>query len=282
MARSVAITVYPWTAESEFLTVADAMRQVLDFVEFLEQLEDPVAEKRKIVWRLTDAHTNSPPLTVVATSFPSVTGMYIKPEAEQVAARAYAALASLVQGTNPEWLEPEPTVPLRRILERNLNVIGQTDIGVDDGNPISLSPPLARAASKALDQVSLEEDEEAQNLTRTEFGSIEGEVYGLSRWHSRPALQVVERLSGQKIVCVLNDAVAQKLGLNHKWAEVWEGRYLTLRGVLSYRPDGSIKRAEVESAKEIKWANVALDDLRDIDILEGRSVVEHLRRLWGE
>ena len=39
MTRSVTITVHPLTEEVKFLTVADAMRQVLDFVEFLEQLE---------------------------------------------------------------------------------------------------------------------------------------------------------------------------------------------------------------------------------------------------
>ena len=219
---------------------------------------------------------------MVATPFPSVPDGSVEPEADQVTELARTALTSLVQGTSPEWLESKPTVPLRRIVERNLNGIGQTDIGVDGDEPISLSPPLARVASVALGKATSEDSGGAQDLARTEFGSVEGEICGLSRWRSRPALQVVERLSGQKIVCVLDNVLAQEMGLDHKWAEVWEGSHWTLRGVLSYRADGSIKHVEVESAKVIEWADVALDDLSDIDILEGRSIDEHLRRLWGE
>lgn len=282
MAGSVEITIHPSMTESELLAVGDALRQVLDFVELLEQLEDPVLENRRIVWRLAQAYTNSPPLTVVASPYPRTPDSPISLEAEQVVDRASVAFTSLVQGAKPEWLGAKQSATLRRIFERNQQGLGQTDIKLGNESPISLLPKLARIASSALEQESVQEEAEKQRHNQVEFGSIEGKVCGLTSWRSRPALQVIERLSDQKVTCVLSDELAQKMGLNHTWSEVWNGRYLSFRGKLVYNPERSIKRAYIESAKELEWTTVELSDLEDIDILQGRSVTEHLRRLWGE
>ena len=104
----------------------------------------------------------------------------------------------------------------------------------------------------------------------------------MPKWHSRPALKVIERLSGREVVCVLTDDPARKIGQDHHWSEVWQGLDMTLRGAISYRSDESFLRIEVESAREIQWSDVPIESLEDINILEGRSVKEHLRRLWGE
>lgn len=282
MTGSVEITIHPSMAESELLAVGDALRQVLDFVELLEQLEDPVLENRRIVWRLAQAYTNSPPLTVRASPSPRTPDSPIFLEAEQVADLASGALTSLVQGIKPEWLEAKPSATLHRIFERNQQGLGQTDIKLGNGSPISLLPKHARIASLALEHEPVEEEMKRPEQGQTEFGSIEGKVCGLTRWRSRPALQVIERLSDQKVTCVLSDEIAQKMGLDHTWSEVWNGRYLSLRGKLLYNPDRSIQRAEIESAKDLEWSTVELCELEGADILQGRSVTEHLRRLWGE
>lgn len=282
MAGSVEITIHPSGAEPELLAVGDVLRQVLDFVELLEHLEDPVLENRRIVWRLAQASTNSRPLTVVASPFPRTPDSPIFLEAEQVADRASVALTSLVQGIKPEWLEAKPSAMLHRIFERHQQGLGQTDIKLGNESLISLLPRLARIASLALEQESVQEETERQGQDQTEFGSIEGKVSGLTSWRSRPVLQVIERLSDQDVSCILSDELAQKMGLGHTWSEVWDGRYLSLRGKLVYNPNRSIKCAYVESAKDLEWTTVELSDLEDIDILQGRSVTEHLRRLWGE
>ena len=282
MARSVAITVHPWGTESQFLSVTDALHQVLDFVEFLQQLEDPVDRNRRISWNLTKEHTNSPPLTVHAKAFSNEANKSIDTKLKQVFHCANDVVNTVAKGRTPVGLQAGSAGALRRMLDRNVRSIGQIEIRIDDGKPISILPATAKAVSRALDQANAEAPDEGGDLSRTEFGSIEGEVCSLSKWRSRPALKVVERLSGTEVVCVLNDDLAHEMGQNHNWSEVWQGRNMTFRGAFSYRADGSILRAEVESAREIQWSDVKLESLEDIDILEGRSVQEHLRRLWGE
>lgn len=67
--ETVSITIYPSTAESADLTVADAMQQVLDTFELLSkaQLERTGEPSSKVVWRLDKASTNSP-LTIEASA----------------------------------------------------------------------------------------------------------------------------------------------------------------------------------------------------------------------
>ena len=70
MSKSISITVHPSDFSGEFLTVADALHQVLDMIGTLEGIEAGDKAERKIVWRLTEAHTNSPPFTLTAEAFP--------------------------------------------------------------------------------------------------------------------------------------------------------------------------------------------------------------------
>lgn len=46
------------------------MRQVLDLIEALDRSDAQSEGSAQIVWRLTEAHTNSPPFTVTAEAFP--------------------------------------------------------------------------------------------------------------------------------------------------------------------------------------------------------------------
>ena len=156
MARSVSITVHPWTEKSENLSVTDALRHVLDFVEILERLEDPVDSKRRINWKLTTAHANSPPLTVGAQAFPNKANMSIEPQATKVTNRALDLVKSVANGRMPVGLESGSSDALRRMLDRNVRIIGRTEIRLDDHKPIAIVPKTAQAASRAIDQASAE------------------------------------------------------------------------------------------------------------------------------
>jgi hypothetical protein len=259
------------------------MRQVLDMVTALEQMQGVEEQsQQRIVWRLTEAHTNSPPFTVTAEAFAFDPAVSIGLEVDRVTATFTKTVDAILSGHQPLWIDSDVLVPLRRIFKRNLNGVGQTSISIGDGDAIAVTPATAKIAVATLDRLAIDEAAEKADLRRTEYGASEVEVCGISKWNDRPALLVIERLSRQKIPCVLTDELAATLGPDHNWSEAWEGRRLVVSGALHYGPDGFIKRIHADQVEDLPWTEVRLSDLRDIDLLNGRSVTEHLKEVWGD
>ncbi|MBF0332585.1 MAG: hypothetical protein HQL40_02920 [Alphaproteobacteria bacterium] len=281
MTKSLSITVHPSAAGAEYLSVSDAMHQVLDLIEVLERAETAGGGKRLIVWRLTEAHTNSPPFSVTAEAFPIDPVVSVGLEASRVVSTFAQSVKDLLQGHKPDWISPDLAPPLKRALLRNLNGIGRTEIVIEDEEPFYFVPSNARTAVVTLERLQLDLQAAVVDYSRTEFGSIEVEVQAITRWNGKPALTVIERLSRDKITCVLTAELAELLGPKHKWGEAWEGQRLLVSGALHYGPDGSLKRVDAEMADNMPWTDLSISDLRDIDILQGRSVSEHLRLLRG-
>lgn len=279
MTKSVSITVHPSDLSGEYLTVSDAMRQVLDMVGALEGIEAGDANERQIVWRLREAHTNSPPFTVTAEAFPRDPQVSVALEAERVTQLYSVAISSVLDGTKPDWLESEPGRLLKRALKRNLNGVGHTDIAVDDQPPIIIVPTTARVGIAALES---EEDSADDEVQRTEYGTVECQVIGLTRYYYAPAIIVIERLTREKVMCVLTPKLAAELGPEHQWSEAWEGQNLRVGGKLTYGADGKLKRINASFHEPIEWADVSLEDLSTLDITEGRTVRQHLEEFWGE
>ena len=264
----------------EYLTVADAMKQVLDLVSALEEVEAEGEAQRSIVWRLVDAHTNSPPFTIVAEAFPKDPQVSVAIEANRVLHAYSIAVASLLDGERPRWLPSSAANHLKRAFKRNLNGIGHTDVVVNDEPVASIVPARAAIAVETLER---SEKIERTDYSRTEFGSIEGQVIGLTRWYSSPALIFQERLSSAKVMCVLDAGLAEAVGPAHNWAEAWNGRDLRVSGEIFYAPDGLPKRVRAVAIEQIEWTNVPVARLQEIDgFLGDRSVQEHLDEFWGE
>src|SRR5680860_220187 len=120
MSKSLSITVHPSALNGEFLTVSDAMRQVLDLVETVERIEGAADGQRQIVWRLTEAHTNSPPFTVTASAFSLDPVVSVGIEAERVTSLFAASMDSLLHGNPPDWFDADLIAPLRRVLKLSL------------------------------------------------------------------------------------------------------------------------------------------------------------------
>jgi hypothetical protein len=279
MKKSLSITVHPSALAAEYLTVADAMRQVLDLFEALEKTESADAASRQVVWRLVEAHTNSPPFTVRAEGYPVNPSVSVQIEAARIASQFAYGMTALLEGKPTDWLDEDIMPPIKRVLARNTNGIGRTEIIVEDAVPINVVSTNAKNAIIALDLFELEAHSKRVDQSRTEFGSVEGEVNGLTRWNGKPALVIIERLSSDKVTCVLSDAAAAALGPAHKWSEAWEGRRLIVSGALHYDSDGALRRIDADGAEDCPWTDIPLSDLKDIDLLQGRSVSEHLRLL---
>lgn len=277
MAKSVSITVHPSDLSGEYLTVSDAMNQVLDMIGALEGIEAGDSNERQIVWRLTDAHTNSPPFTVRAEAFSRDPQISVTLEADRVTHLYATAISAVLTGERPDWLESEPGKLLRKALKRNLNGVGHTDIVIEDEPPIIIVPTTARIGIEAL-----AEDDQTEDAQRTEYGTIECQVIGLTRYYSSPAIIVVERLSRDKVICVLTPKLAAELGPEHQWSEAWEGQSLRIGGKLTYGSDGKLKRINASFHENIEWADVTLADLKKLDITDGQTVEQHLDQFWGE
>lgn len=278
MAKSVSITVHPSDLGAEYLTVADAMNQVLDMIGALEGIETGDAGERQIVWRLTDAHTNSPPFTVRAEAFARDPQISVTMEADRVTRLYSVAISAVLEGSKPDWLESEPGRLLKRALKRNLNGVGHTDVVIGDEDPIIIVPTTARVGVEALTEPDAIED----NLQRAEFGTIECQVIGLTRYYNSPAIIVIERLSRERVICVLTPKLASQLGPVHQWSEAWDGQNLLIGGKLSYGSDGKLKRINATFHEPIQWMDVALTDVDGLYFKAGQTVQQHLEEFWGE
>jgi hypothetical protein len=281
MAKALSITVHPAPLSGEYLTVADAMRQVLDIVEGLESAESTDGS-RQIVWRLTEAHTNSPPFTIVAEPFPLHPSLSVALQANRVASEFARTMEGLLNGHAPDWLEKEFVRPVRRVLERNLNGVGKTDISIEGEAPVSIVPQTAKLAVVALDRLGIDKEAAHRDWTRTEYGTVEGEVQSLTRWNGKPALVIEERLSGEDFTGVIDSELVERIGSEHTWREAWEGRRVFVTGALHFNAESILKRADVLDLVDVPWTKVDLSEVRKMDLLNGRAVSEHIRLIRGD
>jgi hypothetical protein len=282
LTKALTITIHPAAAGAEYLSVSDAMRQVLDVVEALERTEASEVSERTVVWRLTNAHTNSPPLTITAEAFsvdPAVSVAFV---ATRLLDSFSETVNALLDGRAPAWSDPSALAPLKRALARNTNGIGRTTISTGNAQPIDVVPDRAQRAIAAIEHIAADVKVAAIDESRIEYGSLEAEISAITRWHGKPALKVIERLSRTETTCVLNSEIADQLGPEHRWHEAWEGGRFLISGAFHYGNDGALKRIDAYEVEDRPWTNVDLSDLKDIDVLEGRSIREHLDLMRGE
>lgn len=284
MARKIAITVHPSATEADCLTVGDAMRQVLDIIETLERIDSPDGNLGGIVWRLESASANSP-FSVVATAGSPDPGLSVVLEANRVTDAFASSLEGVLRDDHlPVALNPAAAAPIARFLKRNLNGIGRTDIAFPDTDApaIFILPPAAQRGLLAIERLELEDAEAHPNLARSEFGAREGEIAGLVTYYDHAALLIRDRLTGEKFTAVLAAELAARLGPEHSWKEAWSGQRIVVTGALHYDAAGRVRRVDAEELEPVNPSSVSLADLEGIDLLAGRTVSEHLARVWGD
>ncbi len=282
--NTVRLVIYPSGTGEESLTVSDAMQQVLDHFTLLSKAEarDPTSNV-KVVWRLTSASTNSP-FTIEASAVSSNPEMSVDRQALQARHTLSDGLARLYRGeAKPLWFDADADAAMRRILARNLNGIGRTDIVTGDGvQPIILDHRSARKTQGYLDLLAAKEAAAIEDLSRREFGSVEGRVIGVTTHYKKPALVLRERLSGREVKCVLSTASADAIGAQHQWSEVWKDQRVAIAGLCHYDKVGTLTLVEVEEITRHQSRDVPISALRDPNFSGGLTSQEHLDRLWGE
>jgi hypothetical protein len=279
----IKVVVYPSAMGDDSLTVADAMQQVLDYFALLSKAEAKDSGSAvRVVWRLESATTNSP-FTVEASAVSSDPEVSVERRALNARNALQDGLGKLLRGeAKPLWFDSDAEVVMRRIIVRNLNGIGRTDIIADlDTNPIILDHRAARKAQIFLDLKAAEEAAQIEDLSRKEYGSVEGQATGLTTHYAKPALLIRERLSGREIKCVLPAADAAAIGAQHQWNEVWGNQRVIVTGVCHYEKSGNLVRVDALDISGVKNRDVPLSEIRDPNFSAGLSPQEHLDLMWG-
>ncbi|MBX9699315.1 MAG: hypothetical protein K2X74_07750, partial [Acetobacteraceae bacterium] len=92
---------------------------------------------------------------------------------------------------------------------------------------------------------------------------------------------IKDRISGSLVPCILSDELAAKAGPTHSWTDAWSGKRIRVKGRIYYDRDGKISRVSAVDMEDVSQREVDLNEVRAIDILEGKTPVDHLDGLWG-
>jgi hypothetical protein len=263
----IKITVRASGAHPDVLTIEDAMSQVLDIFEMLENNAPGVR------WKLVSASTNSPlSIEAEATSFePSVDVTVVARAQKQHFERNFR---EVIRGELP----PDPkfrTAAAKRVLARNLNGVGATTIDLENGeSAISVTP---RVAQQAIDAIkSKPQDVYAPAVVREEIGSVEGRLSDVGTHYNQPAVQIAAR-SGE-IWCRLSPELQERFQDKATYKDVWQHRRVIVRGRIKYGADGGIDYVFATDIRQIEAPEVSIENIADRSFTNGLAVGEYLDR----
>lgn len=283
MSERVTITIEPSLEHGDTLTVQDAMRQVLDFIEVVCAAADPDA-RSKIAWKLISATTNSP-FTAVAEAeaidpeWPDIT-REVKLAKVRTAEAFFAAHST---GELPDWVVQSANENFRRLMKRNMDGIGKTQLLLSDSEPpFIIVERVARQTLQHLEQIESNRRANEPDYSGSEFGSVEGHVIEALTHHGRPALRIRESVSDKEVLCVFPKDQADSIGSSHSWREVWAGQRINIVGLIKRAKNGSISIVEGEDLAKVAPTDAPLSSIMDSNITGGMGVVEYLEEIWGE
>lgn len=275
----VTITVESNIGEDGPLTVMDTLDQFKDAFELLAAAISQEPGGDKIRWRLERLSKNSP-ATVIAVAYsddPEVVAGPLVHRGKQRFSRDMNALRET--GEVSPWIRQKSSVA-KQFLKRNLNGVGKTAIVLDEDAPQTiLVERSARASLRSIERA--EAAIETEDKSHSEYGTIDAHIVNTATWFGKPALEIKERLSGKTIHCVLSEELAAREGPSHSWTDAWSGARIRVKGRIYYDKDGKISRISAVNLKDVSPRDVNLRELRRLNILQGKTPVDHLDQLWG-
>ncbi len=266
MTTKVEITIRPSAEHPDYLTIHDAMQQVLDvFV----ALRGGITEE--FDWRLVSATTNSP-LTIVGEFFPTQDfPPAVIASASHMVVGAYQALEDALAGD-----EPVGDIDLhvvKRLLARNLNGIGLTEIRMEGQPLVAINPERAHRALDVFKAAGL------ASAPKRVRGSLEGELVYAGSYRKQPALRLRERTKGRILWCRIPEEYEGRFAEATSLDDVWRDARVRLRGWIEYSRSGEIAGMSAEGIQRIKPRDISPTALRDPGFTEGLESVNYLDKL---
>jgi hypothetical protein len=261
------------------LTVNDALHQFLDAFEMLSAAAAQEQDGKGIKWRLISMSKNSP-ARATAEAYSDDPSIPLPAVVYRTKVRVQDGLSELANGNVVPWVEASAHTA-KAFFKRNLNGIGRTVFDFGDAAPRAfVVEKSARSGLRAIESFEAGR-KQSEDKSHSEFGSIDAHVSEAKTWNGQPALYVRERLSNKVVPCVLNDKAAAVAGPSHSWSDAWSGKRVRIKGQIFYDKSGSISRVMANAVTDVAASLPVLRDLRDIDILQGLTPVQHIDRFWG-
>lgn len=275
MAERFTIVVAPASGH-ENMTVQDAMHQVLSIFELLDK--SARIDGKEVVWRLIEAKTNSPPLTIVAEAFPIYLGDDIDEDAKFQKKIFSSDLEEFKAGHIPDrWNDNNSLKSVKSLLSK-LGATTRLDIYI---NP--LDAPISLTEIDKANYANLEV-ENAMLFTpeifkKEQFGSINGIFTAVKNYHGSPAVTVRENKTGREITCVISGELTKRIPNSLQIGDVWQNAPVVVRGRIFYGDGHVIKRIKATDIRRRELKNVSLNEIKDVNFTNGIPVSEYLDKL---
>jgi hypothetical protein len=269
LVERIKITIRASSAHPDVLTVQDAMKQVLEIFQLL------TAESADgVSWRLASATTNSP-LTIEGEAVGDGGEIDACANGQKVMLANW--LNALQAGELPEgWRGTKKSQIAERLLKRNLNGIGQTDIDFRSGPPTIITPDRARTM---LDTIARKTEHEQMFTFRKiqEYGSFEGTLQELSTRHNHPAVLVVDRKTGANVWCHLSVDLQERFKDRAEYQDFWKHQRVLVRGRMNRNENGALVLVNADDIEKV-CVKDALTIPYDPTFTSGLPVSEYLTR----
>lgn len=262
-------------------TVEDLLGQIETWIGVLRNVEVAVAQggKPELVWRVTDAHKNSP-LTFEVTPYPATHGMNIEHRAKKVVSAAASGVKQLSEtGERPLYFTDQTVEHVEKVYARVTNGLAKTVVDFSNYNEpnFEATPDIARRSLQRITATRA-----ATPVAHRELGSIEGFInkVELDR-HGRPIVWLRSRLDGYEVKCVSDSAGLSRIG-HLELSEVLRGLRVRVHGILHYKDLERIASISAEAVYlfDPDEALPKLTDIIDPDFtggLESSAYLEALR-----
>lgn len=243
------------------------MRQVLDIFDTIERVPG-------VEWKLFKATTNTP-LTVEGEAVslePSVDVSVVARAQKHSLGRNWRDITAGRMPTDPEF----NLKVAKRALARNLNGVGATEIDLESGEPISVTPSVAKAAIAVIEQKPDELFE--PGAAREEIGSIEGTLQGVGTHYGFPAVRILEARKREFLWCRLSETLQRVFQDKASYDDVWHHQRVMVHGRIKYNSEGEMVSIFADDIRRIEPRPVSLQDIKDPNFTGGLSIGEYLDR----
>ncbi len=246
----------------------DFIGQISDFLEVLKGVERAIDAngETQIVWRVTNAHMNSP-LLMELTPFSKNPAVFIGDRIAQVENAAYSGIRAIEAGEfKPKYFNEETAKRARAIHTRVTNGLSRTTIKFDS----SVSSSQLSIDRTTASKVEAAYKSKPVAIPYREIGSIEGFVAKAELdGYGRAVLRFRSRLTGEEIKAIASGSAFRQVG-TMKLSEVWEGVRIRVYGTISYRDVGKIDGMQatgIEVLDQLKLPTV--DEIIDENFTRG-------------
>jgi len=278
MPEKMQIVIEPPQSHPDFLTIQDAMEQVLDYFQ-LASAGEPQGSQT-ILWKLISISMQSP-LVVTAEAYSFDPAINADEIAQKQMKKLNDGLKSILVGVTPhEWTSGEASNIIERVLKRNKNGIGKTRIITDfqEGSlPIEITPQVAESAITEIHNRPLRFLQE--DLSHKEYGSVDGYLIAVGSDYGKPAIMVKDRLTNGDVLCRVPEETRSLVSKNMQLDDVWRNQRVLVTGLISFEKDGRIRRVYNAQIESIVTKEVSVDDIRDEGFTNGLSPYEYLDKL---